>query len=85
LQDFAARHRENNACFITPVLVMIALHQGDTGMYDVPMMRVKLLQTISNHRPQVIGDFDKLTEGTAVEVDVIEGPDGYEATCVVPL
>jgi len=31
------------------------------------------------------GDFDKLTEGTAVEVDVIEGPDGYEATCVVPL
>jgi len=31
------------------------------------------------------GDFDKLTEGMTVEVDVIEGPDGYEATCVVPL
>ena len=30
-------------------------------------------------------DFEKLTEGMAVEVDVIEGPDGYEATCVVPL
>jgi len=31
------------------------------------------------------GDFETLTEGMSVEVDVTEGPDGYEATCVVPL
>ena len=31
------------------------------------------------------GAFDRLSAGMAVEVDVIEGPDGYEATRVVPL
>jgi CspA family cold shock protein len=31
------------------------------------------------------GAFDRLNVGMAVEVDVIEGPDGYEATRVVPL
>jgi ribosomal subunit interface protein len=31
------------------------------------------------------GAFDGLSAGMAVEVDVIEGPDGYEATRVVPL
>jgi len=31
------------------------------------------------------GNFDGLAEGMAVEVDVIEGTEGYEATCVVPL
>ena len=31
------------------------------------------------------GSFDGLSAGMAVEVDVIEGPDGYEATRVVPL
>jgi ribosomal subunit interface protein len=31
------------------------------------------------------GSFETLTEGMSVEVDVIEGPDGYEATRVVPL
>ena len=31
------------------------------------------------------GAFDRLSVGMAVEVDVLEGPDGYEATRVVPL
>jgi ribosomal subunit interface protein len=31
------------------------------------------------------GAFDRLSPGMAVEVDVIEGPDGYQATRVVPL
>src|SRR4029077_1719530 len=31
------------------------------------------------------GAFERLTEGMSVEVDVMEGPDGYEATRVVPL
>ena len=31
------------------------------------------------------GAFDRLSAGMAVEVDVIESPDGYEATRVVPL
>jgi ribosomal subunit interface protein len=31
------------------------------------------------------GAFDRLSPGTSVEVDVVEGPDGYEATRVVPL
>jgi ribosomal subunit interface protein len=31
------------------------------------------------------GAFETLTEGMSVEVDVIEGSDGYEATRVVPL
>ena len=31
------------------------------------------------------GAFETLTEGMSVAVDVIEGPDGYEATRVVPL
>jgi len=31
------------------------------------------------------GAFDRLSAGMAVEVDVIAGPDGYEATRVVPL
>lgn len=31
------------------------------------------------------GAFDSLRVGMAVEVDVMEGPDGYEATRVVPL
>ena len=31
------------------------------------------------------GAFDRLSAGMAVEVDVVEGPDGYEATRVVPL
>jgi ribosomal subunit interface protein len=31
------------------------------------------------------GAFDRLSIGMAVEVDVLEGPDGYEATRVVPL
>jgi ribosomal subunit interface protein len=31
------------------------------------------------------GAFESLTEGTSVEVDVTEGPDGYEATRVVSL
>ena len=37
-------------------------------------------------RHAVVGEaFDRLSAGMAVEVDVIEGPDGYEATRVVPL
>jgi CspA family cold shock protein len=37
-------------------------------------------------RQVVVGDaFDSITEGMAVEVDVIEGPDGYEAVRVAPL
>ena len=37
-------------------------------------------------RHAVVGEaFDRLTEGMSVEVDVIEGPDGYEATRLVPL
>ena len=31
------------------------------------------------------GAFDRLTEGMAVEVDVLEGPEVYEATRLVPL
>src|SRR5215831_9617918 len=31
------------------------------------------------------GTFERLTEGMAVEVDVLEGSEGYEATRVVPL
>jgi len=31
------------------------------------------------------GAFDRLRVDMVVEVDVIEGPDGYEATRVVPL
>jgi ribosomal subunit interface protein len=31
------------------------------------------------------GAFDSLTEGMAVEIEVVDGPDGYEATRVVPL
>ena len=31
------------------------------------------------------GTFESLTEGMSVEVDVLEGPDGYEATRLVPL
>jgi ribosomal subunit interface protein len=31
------------------------------------------------------GTFDTLSEGMAVEVDVVEGPGGYEATRVMPL
>ena len=31
------------------------------------------------------GAFETLTEGMSVAVDVIEGPDGYEATRVVPM
>ena len=31
------------------------------------------------------GAFDRLSEGMAVEVEVVEGPGGYEATRVVPL
>ena len=45
----------------SPVLLMMrALHQRNTSVDDVTMVRVELLQTISNHRPQVIGDFDTL-------------------------
>lgn len=37
-------------------------------------------------RQAVVGDaFDRLRPGMAVEVDVVEGPDGYAATRVVPL
>jgi len=37
-------------------------------------------------RQTVVGEaFEKLAEGMSVEVDVIEGPDGYEATRVVSL
>jgi CspA family cold shock protein len=37
-------------------------------------------------RQAVVGEaFDRLSEGMAVEVDVAEGPGGYEATRVVPL
>jgi cold shock CspA family protein len=31
------------------------------------------------------GAFERLTEGVSVEVDVMEGSEGYEATRVVPL
>ena len=31
------------------------------------------------------GTFERLTEEMAVEVDVVEGAEGYEATRVVPL
>lgn len=31
------------------------------------------------------GDFEQMREGMAVEVDVVESPDGYEATRVTPL
>jgi CspA family cold shock protein len=31
------------------------------------------------------GAFERLTEGMSVEVDVMEGAEGYEATRVVPL
>jgi cold shock CspA family protein len=31
------------------------------------------------------GAFERLTEGMSVEVDVMEGSEGYEATRVVPL
>ena len=31
------------------------------------------------------GAFEKLTEGMSVELDVVEGSEGYEATRVVPL
>jgi ribosomal subunit interface protein len=33
----------------------------------------------------MVGAFETLTEGMAVEVDVMEGAEGYEATRVVPL
>jgi cold shock CspA family protein len=37
-------------------------------------------------RQTVVGEaFDSITEGMAVEVDVIEAAQGYEATRVVPL
>lgn len=37
-------------------------------------------------RQVVVGDtFESLIEGTSVQLDVIDGPNGYEATRIVPL
>ena len=44
-------------------------------------MRMSILRARSSWQ----GPSRRLTEGMSVAVDVIEGPDGYEATRVVPM